>query len=67
MNHNPYNLQVNQDVLLDGIYVVKIVSITPQEMFTTVMGDADSWEVMTNRLFPLIENLSILNQIKQLL
>lgn len=53
MTHNPYGLKVGDTVILDAKYEVKIISFTPNKMFTEVQSDCPMWYVMTNRLTPL--------------
>ena len=58
--HNPYNLKVNDIVILDEEYNnssrVIIKNITANQMFATI-EDREyphlTWEVMTNRLTPI--------------
>ena len=58
-NHNIFNLQAGDTVILDVDFVnhseVKIVKFTPQQMYATVHSIDDesvTWEVMTYRLTP---------------
>ena len=66
MNHNKHNLQIGQMVMLDEGYAtsskVIIDRFTPNQMYATVTGADDSgdfvyssWQVMTNRLTPLLK------------
>lgn len=64
INHNKYNLGIGDVVMLDGKYrtgsKVVIIDFTPNKMFATVHGCEssidDSWQVMTARLTPIIDN-----------
>ena len=60
MNHNQYNLQEGQHVILDkdkhNSSEVVIWKLSPNEMFSTVYSaveTGDMWDVMTKRLAPL--------------
>ena len=59
MNWNKLNLKVVQKVLLDSKYVddmiVEIKFLTRNGMFALVEQDGESWEVMTNRLKPILK------------
>ena len=52
--NNPNGVAVGDIVLLDSDYAnhssVKVIALTPQEMFATVRGDNKTWDVMTRRL-----------------
>ena len=52
--NNPNGVAVGDVVLLDGDYAnhssVKVIALTPQEMFATVKCENKIWEVMTRRL-----------------
>ena len=62
MNHNPYNLKVGDEVILDNDLnskqVVYIHEFTPQHMWATVYTKSiwtrrkTKWTVMTYRLSP---------------
>jgi len=64
MNHNPFGLKVGDTAILDNQRCVKIISQTPNDMFSEVRPLAyflstegkwenlDNYEVMTNRLTP---------------
>ena len=58
MNHNKYNLERGETVILDEDFTndadVIIVDFTPNSLFATVrdFGNTDTWSVMTNRLTP---------------
>lgn len=59
MNHNPYNLQIGQTVILDAGFSnggeVVIDDFTSLQMYATVHEESDpqsKWEVMTYRLTP---------------
>jgi hypothetical protein len=64
MNNNPYNFKPGDKVQLDEGFantsVVKIVSMTPQMLYSRVVPaeienpkDEDAWDTMTDRLTPL--------------
>lgn len=55
MNHNPHNLSVGDEVILDERVLVKIFNFTPNQMYATIgnhESEIDTWMVMTNRLEP---------------
>lgn len=60
MNHNKFNLQEGEHVILDKDFnntsEVVIFKFTPNEMIATVYSaieSGDMWQVMTNRLTKL--------------
>ena len=59
MNHNPYNLEVGERVILDAGYYnrteVTIMYFTPEKMFAEVRNGNNHWKVMTYRLTPKIK------------
>jgi hypothetical protein len=62
MNHNTYELEVEQTVTVDeefrGGSTVVISAFTPNQMFATVHPVGfpdDAWDVMTYRLTPMKE------------
>jgi hypothetical protein len=56
MNHNPYNLKVGDEVVLDADFnnhsIVIIEAFTPHQMYATVKSGEYVWETMTHRLSP---------------
>ncbi len=56
MNHNKYNLEIGEWVLLDDrMPLVKIFSFTPGKLYVEVgehEAPMDTWHTMTNRLKP---------------
>jgi hypothetical protein len=62
MINNKHNLKVGDTVLLDAKYrngsKVKIIALSPNGMFSHIcpieMTESDGWDVMTNRLTPII-------------
>lgn len=59
MNHNPFNLQVDETVIIDDKYVnggeVIIRGFTENQLFALVECDGSIWQTMTNRLTPKTE------------
>jgi len=59
--NNPFNLKRGETAILDkdcnNSSEVIIVDFTPKELYTTVRnyGEIVTWDVMTNRLSPLIK------------
>lgn len=57
MNHNPFNLQVGEIVIIDDKYVnggeVIIRGFTENELFAIVECDGSIWQTMTCRLSPI--------------
>lgn len=57
MNHNPYNFQVGDKVILDEEYSgieVKIIYFTPLYMYCIIENiEGERWQTMTNRLTPI--------------
>jgi len=64
MIHNKFNLQIGDIVILDGKYEVKIIQLTPQQLFATIEDPytSVSWDCMTNRLSPKLNESIITNQ-----
>lgn len=63
MNHNPFNLQEGQHVILDKDFnngsEVVIYMFTPNKMFALIYSaieSGDMWECMTNRLTPMLND-----------
>jgi len=62
MKHNKFDLKVGDTVILDATFrngsTVKIVALSSNGMFSHIcpigMIDSDGWDVMTNRLTPII-------------
>jgi len=59
MNHNPYNLEVGDEVVLDADFanhgLVTIESFTPLKLYAMVRSGTTCWETMTGRLTPKTE------------
>jgi hypothetical protein len=62
MIHNKFDLKVGDTVMLDATFrncsKVKILALSPNGMFSHIcpieMTESDRWDVMTNRLTPII-------------